>query len=56
MMTGGKPYLHASAGYRLEVKAQGVDVLLLWYRNQIYAIEQRCGFHQTAQRKLGSIQ
>ncbi|EIE21650.1 hypothetical protein COCSUDRAFT_30146 [Coccomyxa subellipsoidea C-169] len=28
-------------GYRFEVKAQGVDVLLLWYRNQIYAIEQR---------------
>ncbi|BDA44892.1 hypothetical protein COCOBI_06-3700 [Coccomyxa sp. Obi] len=28
-------------GFRYEVKAQGVDVLLLWYRNQIYAIEQR---------------
>ena len=31
----------AGAGFRLEVKAQGVDLLLLWYRNQIYAIEGR---------------
>ena len=29
------------AGYRLEAKAQGVDLLVLWYRNQIYAIEGR---------------
>ena len=29
------------AGYRFEAKAAGVDVLLLWYRNQMYAIEQR---------------
>ncbi|CAK0784183.1 hypothetical protein CVIRNUC_007387 [Coccomyxa viridis] len=28
-------------GYRFEAKAAGVDVLLLWYRNQMYAIEQR---------------
>ena len=29
------------AGYRKQVKVDGVDVLLLWYKNKIYAIEAR---------------
>ena len=29
------------AGTRKEVRVEGVDVLLFWYRNQIYAIEAR---------------
>ncbi|CAL5229978.1 g13409 [Coccomyxa viridis] len=28
-------------GFRFEARAAGVDILLLWYRNQMYAIEQR---------------
>ena len=30
-----------NAGYRKQVKVDGVDVLLLWYKNKIYAIEAR---------------
>jgi hypothetical protein len=33
--------MHAT-GVRKEVRVDGVDVLLFWYRNDIYAIEARC--------------
>ncbi len=31
------------AGVRKEVRVAGVDVLIFWYRNEIFAIEARCG-------------
>ena len=31
------------AGIRKEVTVQGIGVLIFWYRNQLYAIENRYG-------------